>query len=98
VPDRHRSVLVGVLVAVVVVTAYVLQSVFATVFFAITVAYVLSPAMQLFVSYGFEPRVAAAASTTLAFLAVLVLVVPLAVALYLRRSTSLPFSVSSSNS
>ena len=91
-PDRRRlSVLVGVLAAVVVATAYVLQSVFATVFFAITVAYVLYPARQFLAGHGFGPRVAAAASTTLAFAAVLVLVVPLAAALYFRRGILFDF-------
>lgn len=77
--------------AVVVATAYVLQSVFATVFFAITVAYVLYPARQFFVGHGLGPRVAAAVSTALAFVAVLVLVVPLAAALYLRRGILFDF-------
>jgi predicted PurR-regulated permease PerM len=92
VPDRRRlSVLVGVLAAVVVATAYVLQSVFATVFFAITVAYVLYPVRQLLVGRGLGPRLAAAVSTTLAFVAVLVLVVPLAAALYFRREVLFDF-------
>ena len=92
VPDRRRlSVLVGVFAAVVVAAAYVLQSVFATVFFAITVAYVLYPVRQFLVGRGLGPRVAAAVSTTVAFVAVLVLVVPLAAALYLRRGTLFAF-------
>lgn len=92
VPDRRRlTVLVGVFAAVVVATAYVLQSVFATVFFAITVAYVLYPVRQFLVGRGLGSRVAAAVSTTLAFVAVLVLVVPLAAALYLRRDTLFAF-------
>ena len=91
-PDRRRlSVLVGVLVAVVVATAYVLQSVFATVFLAVTVAYVLYPVRQLLVGRGLGPRVAAAVSTALAFVAVLALVVPPGAALYLRRGTLFAF-------
>jgi predicted PurR-regulated permease PerM len=92
VPDRRRlTVLVGVFAAVVLAAGYVLQSVFATVFFAITVAYVLYPVRQLLVGRGLGPRTAAAVSTAVAFVAVLVLVVPLASALYFRRDTLFAF-------
>ena len=83
--------LLGVFAAVVVAAGYVLQSVFATVFFAITVAYVLYPVRRFLVARGLGRRTAAAVSTTLAFIAVLVLLVPLTAALYFRRSTLFAF-------
>jgi len=91
-PDRRRLyAVVGILVFVTLVAAFVLQRVFATVFFAITVAYVLYPVREFLAQHGFGQRVAAAISTTLAFLAVVVLFAPLVAAFYLRREALFEF-------
>jgi predicted PurR-regulated permease PerM len=85
VTDRRRLLaVVGVLSLVLFASILVLQRVAATVFFAVTVAYVLYPVRQI-LSRRLGRRVAAAVATTLAFVAVLLLVVPLAAALYFRR-------------
>lgn len=68
------------------VTTFLLRDVLGTVFFAITVAYVLYPVRERLVSRGLGPHVASALAATLAFVVVLLLLVPLALTLYLRRS------------
>lgn len=91
-PDRRRLyAIVGTLVLVVFAAAFVLQRVFATVFFAITVAYVLYPVRQFLARHGFGRRVAAAISTALAFVAVVVVFTPLVTAFYLRRESLFEF-------
>lgn len=81
---RRVTILAGLLVSVGVVSMYVLGEVFGTIFFAITVAYVLYPVRQRLVQWRLGSRTAAAASTVLAFVAVALLLAPLAVVLYLR--------------
>jgi len=86
VPTRQRTyVLAGLLVSLVVLTTLLLSSVLATVFFAITVAYVLFPLSEWFVSRGLSKRLAAAATTGIAFVAGSLVLVPLVAVLYLRR-------------
>ncbi len=83
---RHRRyVLAGLLVAVAVLAAVVLWDVVKTVFFAVTVAYVLYPLRQRLVTQGIPRRVASALVTTAAFLAVIVLLTPIALTLFQRR-------------
>lgn len=84
-PRRRRYVLAGLLVAVVVLAAAVLWDVVGTVFFAITVAYVLYPARRRLVDRGVPNRIASALVTTAAFLAVVVLLAPIALTLFRRR-------------
>jgi len=83
---RHR-VLAGLLTGVGVVAAAVLWNVVDTVFFAVTVAYVLYPLRQRLVDRGVSRRIASATVTTAAFLAVLLLLVPIAVTLFRRRGS-----------
>ena len=70
---------------------FVLWEVFGTIFFAITVAYVLSPVRQWLVNRGLGPRIAAGLSTIIAFLVVVLVVLPLGVVLYLRRGDIVSF-------
>ncbi|WP_225335624.1 AI-2E family transporter [Halomicrobium urmianum] len=96
----RQRVLAGLVVATGLATAILLWGVVSTVFFAITVAYVLYPLRRRLVDRGFGRRTAAAASTSVAFLAVAVLIVPPLWSLYRRRRAllsylrSLPDSVS----
>lgn len=68
------------------VTTFLLRDVLGTVFFAVTVAYVLYPVRERLVARGMGPHVASAVATTLAFVVVLLLLVPLGLTLYLRRN------------
>jgi predicted PurR-regulated permease PerM len=80
--DR-RYALAGVVVVLAAVAAVLLRGVLATVFFALTVAYVLSPAQRWFDRR--LPRYwAAVAATVVGFVGVLAVASPLAVVLYLR--------------
>ncbi|MFC6974854.1 AI-2E family transporter [Halomicroarcula sp. GCM10025709] len=84
--SRQRTyVLAGLLAATVLLATWLLSSVLATVFFAITVAYVLYPLSTWLVDRGLSKRVAAAVSTTVAFLAGTVITIPLVAVLYVRR-------------
>ena len=84
---RRRHVLAGLFVATGVLAAAVLWDVLGTVFFAITVAYVLYPVRKRLVERGLPRRVASAIATTVAFLAVVVLLAPIAATLFQRRGT-----------
>lgn len=83
---RRVTVLAGLLLTLGVLSMFVLREVFGTIFFAITVAYVLLPVRRWLAEHGLGPRVAAGLSTVLAFVAVLLVLLPLGIVLYLRRS------------
>jgi len=83
---RRVTVLAGLLVVLGALSTVILGAVFGTIFFAITVAYVLYPVRERLVHRGFGRRTAAAASTALAFVAVAVVVLPIGIVLYVRRS------------
>ncbi|MFW6018322.1 MAG: AI-2E family transporter [Halapricum sp.] len=82
---RRVTVLAGLLVALGVLSTIILGAVFWTIFFAITVAYVLYPVRQQLRKYGLGRRTAAAVSTVVAFLVILLVVLPVGIVLYVRR-------------
>jgi predicted PurR-regulated permease PerM len=82
---RRRYVLAGLLVGIGLIAVGILWSVVETVFFAITVAYVLYPLRERLVSRGVPNRIASALVTTVAFVVVVVLLVPIAWTLFRRR-------------
>jgi predicted PurR-regulated permease PerM len=82
---RRQTALVGMLGVASLVAATLLWEVLPTVFFAITIAYILYPLRQWLYSHGATGRLAAAICTMSAFLAGVLLVLPLVAALYLRR-------------
>lgn len=84
---RRRRVLAGLLFAVGVLAAAILWDVAEVVFFAVTVAYVLYPLRRRLVARGIPSRIASAALTVAAFLAVIVLLAPIAVTLFRRRGS-----------
>lgn len=89
----------GVFVALTLLAAAMLFQVLSTVFFAVTVAYLLSPVHRRLHRRGLSRWLASAATTTAAFLSTLALLSPLAVILVLRLNDlvsllrSLPESV-----
>jgi len=83
---RRVTVLAGLLVILGVLSMFILREVFGTIFFAITVAYVLLPVRRWLVGHGLGPRLAAGVSTALAFVVVILVILPLGIVLYLRRS------------
>ncbi|WP_135664360.1 AI-2E family transporter [Halorhabdus rudnickae] len=83
---RRTLALVGLLGLLSVLAVFTLWRVFGTIFFAVTVAYVLYPVRQRLVRRGIGPRIAAAASTAIAFGFAAVVVTPIAYSLYARRS------------
>ncbi len=89
--DRRVQVLAGLFVALAVLSLYLLQDVIATVFFAITVAYVVFPLRRWLTSLGLGRRLSAAIATTVAFLAALLLLAPLAYVVYVRRHQIIEF-------
>ncbi|MFO8115509.1 MAG: AI-2E family transporter [Halorubrum sp.] len=83
----NRGRLLGtLLVAVAALTAVVLAEVLRTVVFAVTVAYVLYPVRQRLVGRGVSTRIACVVTTVVAFVAAVLLVVPLLYVLYRRRA------------
>lgn len=88
---QRRLVLAGLLGVIALVTVLLLRRVLSTVFLAITVAYVLSPVRRWIVRRGFGGRTAAAVATSLAFVAVVLVVLPLAIGLYSRRGLLFEF-------
>ena len=89
---RQRTyVLAGLLVALALLTTVLLSSVLATIFFAITVAYVLFPLSEWLVNRGLSERLAAAATTVVAFVAGSLIIVPPVALLYLRRGDLFAF-------
>ena len=83
---RRRYVLAGLLAVVGVLAVAILWEVVGVVFFAITVAYVLYPLRQRLAARGLGPRIASALATTVAFLAVVLLLAPIAWTLFERRN------------
>lgn len=82
----RTRIVVGVAVAIVALaTAVVLAELFATILFAITVAYVLTPVQGWFRGRGWPRRRAAIATTFVAIVAVLVVLLPLAYVVYGHR-------------
>ena len=88
---RRQQVLGGLFVAIATLTVLSLWRVIGTVFFAITVAYVLYPVRRMLTDRGVPRQIAAAAATTVGFLAATLVVAPLVFALYVRRSELLSF-------
>ncbi|WP_280535343.1 AI-2E family transporter [Halopenitus sp. POP-27] len=81
---KRRYVLGGLLVFAALVAAVLLWEVAGTVFFAITVAYVLSPIRRSLRNRGASRRIASVAATVVGFLGTLVLLAPLGIVLFLR--------------
>jgi len=88
--DRQR-VLGGLFLVIALVTVLLLRQVLQTVFFSITVAYVLYPVRRELVDRGTPRRVAAGAATVVGFLFVVLLVTPIAYALYARQGQIITF-------
>ena len=88
---RRQLVLAGLFVLMGTLTLAILSRVLGTVFFAITVAYVLYPVRRQLVSRGVHARIAAGVATVVGFLFVMLIVTPLAMALYVRQSELLAF-------
>ncbi len=82
---RRRTALVGMVGVASLVAAALLWEILPTVFFAITIAYILYPLRQWLYRHGASERLAAVTCTTSAFIAGVLLVLPLFAALYLRR-------------
>ncbi len=80
----RRYVLGGIFVALTLITAALLADVIATVFFAITVAYLLSPVHLRLRDRGLSRRVASLVTTVAVFVAALTILSPLVVILVLR--------------
>lgn len=89
--DGRRRTLLWLLVAVAAVATLVLFDVLGTVFFAITVAYVLYPVRQWVYGRGASRRIAAGVATLVAFAALLLVMAPIAGALYVRRGAFIEF-------
>lgn len=83
---RRRYVLAGLLVGIGLVAVGILWAVVETVFFAITVAYVLYPLRQRLVDRRVPNRIASGIVTMVAFVAVVVLLAPIAWTLFRRRN------------
>ena len=88
--DR-RYVLAGLLAAMALVTVVILRGLLGTVFFAITVAYVLVPAVDRLEREGLPRWWASWIATVASFVFGLALFVPIAVVLYDRRARILAF-------
>jgi len=88
---RRLTVLAGLLGFLLVLSLILLREVFGTIFFAITVAYVLFPVQKRLVRRNIDTRIAAGVCTALAFVAAVLLVLPLVIVLYLRRGTLITF-------
>ncbi len=88
---NRRVVLALALAAVTAVTVLILRGLLGTIFFAITVAYVLVPLTAWQERRGLPRWWAAAGSTVAAFVFGLVVFVPIAAILYVRRRSALAF-------
>ena len=86
--DRRR-VLAGVLLALALGTAVVFRGLLGTLFFAVTVAYVLVPVVELLERRGLPPWWASVGGTATAFVGAVAVFVPLGLVLYLRRAAAL---------
>ena len=78
-------VLAAVVISLAILVWFVLSEVIVTVFFAVTVAYVLTPLFARLVDAGIPRWWASVVTTVMAFVAAGVLLSPLAVILYARR-------------
>jgi predicted PurR-regulated permease PerM len=84
--DRHRQYILGGLLALFVVLSLVtLSEILGVVVFAITVAYVLYPLREMLTNRGLPRRIASAVTTSVAFLVVVLILAPLAYAVYDRQ-------------
>jgi predicted PurR-regulated permease PerM len=81
---RRRYVLGGAFVVATLLAAAILADVVGTVFFAITVAYLLSPLRRRLVDAGLSSWVASTLATAAAFLGTVLAVSPLVIVLFLR--------------
>ncbi|MFA9516684.1 AI-2E family transporter [Halopenitus sp. H-Gu1] len=81
---QRRSILGGLLVVAATIAMLLLWEVAATVFFAITVAYVLSPVRRSLRQHGASRRIASIVATLVGFLGTIVLLAPLGIVLFLR--------------
>jgi len=89
--SNRRRTLLGVFGVIALLTTLVLRQVLETVFFAITVAYVLFPIRERVVDRGASRAVAAATATITGLLVILVAIVPIFGALYVRREAFVQF-------
>jgi predicted PurR-regulated permease PerM len=89
--SRRITVLTGVFVVFALLSLVVLREAIGTVFFAVTVGYVLYPVRKFLVRHHAGPRIAAVICTVLAFVGAAILILPLVVALYLRRQAFVDF-------
>lgn len=88
-PRNRTLALIVVLVAVAAVNVTILQGLLGAIFFAITVAYVLTPLADRFQRRGLPAWWAAAGATAVAFAFGLALFLPIAAVLYVRRQAAL---------
>lgn len=88
-PRNRRYALGGLFVLLAVVAGVLLWQVVGTVFFAITVAYLLSPVRRELVGRGLSRRWASAAATVLAFVATVTVLSPIVIAVAVRLDTLL---------
>lgn len=86
---RRQWILGGILLLIVVATAIALNAVLATVFFALTVAYVLSPPRRWLRRRGVRPIVATAIVTAGAVVGILLMVAPVVYLLVLELDAAL---------
>ena len=84
-PPSRRAVIAALCLAVAAINLMILSGLLATLFFSLTVVYVLEPLFLWLHRRGFSRWMASAISTTVAAVAVLVVVLPVVVAVYLRR-------------
>ncbi|MFC6615466.1 AI-2E family transporter [Halopenitus salinus] len=88
---QRRHVLGGLFVLVTAVAMALLWTVAATVFFAITVAYVLSPVRRWVRRHGASRRIASFVATIVGFVGTLLLFAPIGVVLFLRLDAVIAF-------
>jgi predicted PurR-regulated permease PerM len=82
--DR-RYALGGLFALLALLATFVLADVLATVFFAVTIAYALSPVRRRLVRRGLSDKIASTAVTSLAFVALGALLLPVGFVVYRRR-------------
>lgn len=89
--DTRRGRIAAVLLGVIAFTAVMLTRVLATIFFAVSLAYVLYPFERRLADRGIPDRIAAALITTSAFLATVLLLVPVFLVAFRRRQVFVDF-------
>ncbi|WP_459820304.1 AI-2E family transporter [Halorubrum luteum] len=87
----RRWVLGGAMAVAGAIAALLIREVIATVFFAVTVAYVLGPLRRRLRHRGLSRRLAAVATSLIAFLAAVVVLAPLLVVLVVRLDAAVAF-------